>query len=313
MNSVSQYPDDEAWTLGDKEMPVVDNTTHMGILRTSTNQELNAVEHNIQKAKRTAYSLMGTGLHGENFADPETAMSLLNTYVFPVLLYGLEIIVPTGKSLTVLEVQYKRLTKQVLSIPSTVADPAVYLLSDARPVEAVIHKRILSLFGNITRLPNESAELQLAKRQLETKTYKSHSLFIVVKKVLLRYELPSPEALIESPVEKLSWTHQCNKAVNNYWNTRILSRLRLYSSLKYLSSTYSVGKCHPAVRPYNLSIRDIYRIPVKNKILTGTYILTDLNSIRMKSIQRVSCVTMLKRLLIISSWNVKFLIMQEIQ
>ena len=95
----------------------------------------------------------------------------------------------------------------------------------------------------------------------------------MVKKVLLRYELPSPEALIESPVEKLSWKHQCNKAVNNYWSTRILSHLRLYSSLKYLSPTYSVGKCHPAVRPYNLSIRDIYHIPVKNKILTGTYIL----------------------------------------
>ena len=80
-------------------MPVVDNTTHMGILRKPTNQEVNAVEHYIQKAKRTAYSLMGAGLHGENGADPETAMSLLNTYVFPVLLYGLEVIVPTGNSL----------------------------------------------------------------------------------------------------------------------------------------------------------------------------------------------------------------------
>ena len=78
-NSVSQYPDDEAWALGDKEMPVVDNTTHMGILKTSTNQELNAVEYNIQKAKRTAYSLMGAVLDGKNGADPETTMSLLNT------------------------------------------------------------------------------------------------------------------------------------------------------------------------------------------------------------------------------------------
>ena len=85
-------------------------------------------------------------------------MSLLNTYIFPVLLYGLEIIVPTGKSLTVLEVQYKRLIKQVLSIPSTVADPAVYLLSGALPVEAVIHKRILSLFGNLTRIRDQNVQ-----------------------------------------------------------------------------------------------------------------------------------------------------------
>ena len=157
-------------------MTGADNTIHMGILRTSTNKKKNAVEHNIQKAKRTAYSLMGTGLHAKNGADPE---SLLNSYVFPVLLYGLEIIIPTGKSLTVLKVQYKRLNKQVLSLPTTIADPAVYLLSGALPVEAVTHKRILSLFGNITRLPNESAELQLAKLQLETKTDKGQCWFAV--------------------------------------------------------------------------------------------------------------------------------------
>ena len=49
--------------------------------------------------------------------------------------------------------------------------------------------------------------------------------------------------------------------------------LYMYSSLKYLSKTYKVGKCHPAVKPYELSIRDINRSPVMNKILTGTYIL----------------------------------------
>ena len=109
---------------------------------------------------------MSAGLYGENGVDPETAISLLNTYVFPVLLYGLKVIVPTGKALAVLEVQYKRLLKQVLSLPTTVADLAIYLLSGDLPVEAVMHKKTLSRFVNITRLPSESIELQLAKRQL---------------------------------------------------------------------------------------------------------------------------------------------------
>ena len=51
-------------------MPVVDNTTHMAILRSSAKQELNAIEQNIQKARRTTCSLMGAGLHGENELDP---------------------------------------------------------------------------------------------------------------------------------------------------------------------------------------------------------------------------------------------------
>ena len=273
MNSIRNYPESEAWKLGSKEMPVVDSTTHMGILRTSANQELSAVENNIQKAQRTAYSLMGAGLHGENGVDPETAMSLLNTYVLPVLLYGLEVIIPSGKAFTMLETQYKRLLKQILSLPITTADPAIYLLSGMLPVEATLHKRILSLFGNITRLPDDSIELRLAKRQLELKTFKSHSWFIEVKKILLKYDLPHPETLIENPPKKLSWKHQYNNAVNNFWMDQILPQVKMFSSLKYLSRIYTVGKCHPAVKPYNLSVRDVNRIAVKSKILTGTYIL----------------------------------------
>ena len=73
--------------------------------------------------------------------------------------------------------------------------------------------------------------------------------------------------------KKLSWKHQYNNAVNNFWMDRILPHFKMFSSLKYLSRIYTAGKCHPAVKPYNLSIRDVNRIAVKSKILTGTYIL----------------------------------------
>ena len=88
MNTISQYLGDEEWVLGDKIMPVVENTTHMGILRSSSKHEVHAVEHTIQKVRRTAYDLMGAGLLGENGLDPESSISLLNTYVFPVLFCG---------------------------------------------------------------------------------------------------------------------------------------------------------------------------------------------------------------------------------
>ena len=108
LNTIIQYPGDEAWELGGKIMPVVENTTHMGILRSSSKQELNAVEHNIQTARRTAYGLVGAGLHGENGHDPESLISLLNTYVFPVLFYRLEVIIPTGNVMNTLDKHYKK-------------------------------------------------------------------------------------------------------------------------------------------------------------------------------------------------------------
>ncbi|MCG8048991.1 MAG: reverse transcriptase domain-containing protein [Candidatus Thiodiazotropha endolucinida] len=272
-DSVKTYPEGETWKIGEKDMPVVDSTTHMGILRSSTNQEMKSVESNIQKARRTMFSLMGTGLHGENGLDPETAVSLLQTYVFPVLYYGLEIILPTGKAMNVLETQQKKIMKQVLSLSTTVADPAVYMLSGTLPAEAMIHKRTMSLFGNITRLSKSSIERQLAERQLEIKTFRSKSWFIAVKKILLKYDLPNPEELLNNPTKKLIWKKRYNTAINKYWTDQIVSQSELYSSLKYLSKSYIIGRCHPAVKPYARSNRDINRIPLKNKVITGTYLL----------------------------------------
>ena len=40
---------------------------------------------------------MRVGLHGENGIDPETTISLLRTYVLPILYCGLEILLPTAQ------------------------------------------------------------------------------------------------------------------------------------------------------------------------------------------------------------------------
>ncbi len=142
---------------------------------------------------------MGSGLQGENGLDHETSTSLIQTYIMPVLTYGLEVIIPTGKSLATLEVQFKKIIKQVLSMSTATADPAVYILSGFLPMEATIHKKILSLFGNIVRSPDSSIELQVAKRQLEVKSLNSNSWFIAVKRILLKYDLPTPDELPQCP------------------------------------------------------------------------------------------------------------------
>ena len=66
MDIIKNYPEDEAWHIGEKEMSVTETAVHMGILRSSSNQKMQAVESNVQKADRTVYILMGTRFHGEN-------------------------------------------------------------------------------------------------------------------------------------------------------------------------------------------------------------------------------------------------------
>ena len=88
-------------------MPIVEEAMHMGILRFADAQET-AVSHNIQKARRTVYSLMGSGLHGESGLDPETSIHLLQTYVLSILVYGLEVVIPKAALVEKMERTYKQ-------------------------------------------------------------------------------------------------------------------------------------------------------------------------------------------------------------
>ena len=65
--------------------------------------------------------------------------------------------------------------KHLLSLPVTVADPAIYLLSGTLPIQTMIHHRVLTLFGYISRPSDSSIEKRLAERQLAVKSLDSHS------------------------------------------------------------------------------------------------------------------------------------------
>ena len=56
--------------------------------------------------------------------------------------------------------------------------PAVHILTGILPAEAMIHKRLLALYGSIYRLSDDSVEKQIGWRQLSIKSYSSHSWFV---------------------------------------------------------------------------------------------------------------------------------------
>lgn len=217
---------------------------------------------------------MGTGLHGENGLDPETSTALLRTYILPILTYGLEIVIPKGKILDNLQLQYKKLLKQILSLNINVADPAVYLISGLLPIEAEIHLKILTMFGNITRANKKSSEWRLAERQLQIKSMDSNSWFIDMKKICIKYDLENPLSLLYNELSKGKWKKMTITAVHKYWTTRINEEIMYYSSMKYIpKSSFKVGKIHPLALSNSANQRDINRIPIRIKIATGTYIL----------------------------------------
>jgi hypothetical protein len=130
---------------------------------------------------------MGVGLHGENAIDPETSISLLRDYILPILYYGLEILLPNGKTLDKINIKYKKMLKQILSLYTNVADLTIYIHSGLLPIEAQIHIKAITLFGNITRSDRSSIEWRLTERQLQVKSYSSNSWFIDIKEICIKY------------------------------------------------------------------------------------------------------------------------------
>ena len=72
----------------------------------------------------------------------------------------------------------KTFLKHILSLPNTTADSAVYVLTETIPVDGVIHKIALSLFGNVCRQEKNSTEYRLATRQLTVKSSTSNTCFL---------------------------------------------------------------------------------------------------------------------------------------
>ena len=96
------------WKLTDCNMPIVTQVSHhIGIQKSENCSAMTTVTENIRKARRALYSLMGTGLHGENGLDHETAMSMIRPFILPILTYSLEIVLPKGKKLDNINRQYK--------------------------------------------------------------------------------------------------------------------------------------------------------------------------------------------------------------
>lgn len=262
--------------MKDTEMKKVHSSTHLGIIRSSSMRETREenIEENIKKARRTVYSLMASGLHGHNGLDPETNLHLIRTYITPVLLYGLELIIPNQTLINKLETFQKKLLKQILSIPMNSSDVAVYILSGFLPIEAQIHKKVLIMFNNVCRQNPDSVEKLLAARQISIKTMKSNSWFIEVKKILWKYQLNDISEYLEIPISKRRWKSLVDKAVDSYWTGELCSTKQYYKSLKYLNcQTYKPGKVHPILGMEIQSTKDKTRIPTKLKFLCGAYVL----------------------------------------
>ena len=124
---------------------------------------------------------------------------------------------PTGVHLDKLDKIHKKFIKLIFSLPHRVADPAIYIIAGALPVEAIIHTRAPTLFGSISRLEESSVEKSLARRQLSVKSYAGNSWFVEIRRLCVKYSLPDPYSVLDNSLSKFQQKRVVQRATYTYW------------------------------------------------------------------------------------------------
>ena len=252
--------------------------THIGITRTSSNNNTETITNRVTKARKTAYSLMGAGLHGLNGAGPLVALMMHITYVIPTLLYGLEALVLSAEEIKPLELFHRKNLRLIQHLPQSTANCAIHLLSGILPIEAQIHCRVLSLFRNILDGSDGSPPARYIKeiiaRQLAIKEGQSSSWVIMVKNLLHKYDLPNAYNIQNNTPRKTQWKQTIEKAIRNHWQKHLQTEASSMTSMEFVNiEECQLGVTHPVWRWTECQL-DILKATVKAQLLIKRYPLS---------------------------------------
>ncbi|CAC5406069.1 unnamed protein product [Mytilus coruscus] len=245
--------DSDAFKMGNNDLNCSDRTSHLGLTRSTKDETRINVDDRISLARRTLYSLIKTGVHGSNGLNPKSSYRIYQAYVLPRLLYGLETLHVNSKEMSLLSSFHLDILRKLQSLPKRTACASVYLLLGALQLNAVIHKRQLSLLFGVLNSNNETI------RSLVMRQYMSGR---------------STGFLQNSRNFRDNGKKLTKSAINEHWTNKLRLECEEKSTLQNLAiSNLGIGVTHPVWATVSSSVSDIRKAITKSRMLTGTYLL----------------------------------------
>ncbi len=255
----------EPWSTNNTPIPVENETVHLGIRR-NIHCPHAAIEDRVSTARKTFYSMMGSGLHGLNGLPVKTSMRIYNAYIIPRALYGLEALRIPDTAINKLEKFHRYALRSLLGLPKWTAIPALYILSGQLPIQYQIDLKTLNFIHSLITTDHVR---DIVLRQYVTKTDKSNSLVIIFKEKLQKYHLPSITDLFVSAPSKSSWKSMTKQAVLREASQHIQQSAEEKSTLTFLNKQFQRSP-HPSTLHVRNS-RQVTRANVKLQLLTSTF------------------------------------------
>jgi hypothetical protein len=255
--------------------PIVfsDIETHLSLARTSSGSNRAAVAERIMSGRRTAYKLMGAGFSGMNGLSPRYTKKLTEVYVTPALMYGLEALRLTDNEIAEIEKYYRGLLRMLQTLPESTGKPSIYLLIGSLPAEALLDRKILTLFGSILHRRG-TPEFEVIIRQLLCKSLNSNSWTVKVRLLLDKYMLPNALELASDPPEHTKWKSDVKSAIYKHWDPKLKKEAADMKSLKHLNLRMCSLKTGHPVWDTGTDPMQVPKASVRAHIITGRYSLT---------------------------------------
>ena len=175
-----------------KQIAFSETAEHVGIIR-SSDGNIPHIMNRISSHRKALGAKLSSGTAQKSRANPMVGLRLEKIYGTPVLLSGLSSLVLSKSEIASIEIHQKETYQNLQCF--------VHFLSGTLPTEAVIHLRMLSLFGMVARLPNDPLNIH-ARNVLTTRKSSSKSWFQQLRDICLMYWIPHPLTFLDNPPDK---------------------------------------------------------------------------------------------------------------
>jgi hypothetical protein len=253
-------------------IPFTDSAEHVGIVRSINGNGPNILAR-FTAHRRAVFSLLSSGLARGHRGNPAASVRVERLYGIPVLLSGLASLVLSTSDVSVITGHFKQHMERLLKLHKASPDPVVWFLAGCLPAEALLHLRMLSLFGMVTRLHGGDNVIAChARNMLASAKPSSHSWFLEIQKISLKYLLPHPITFLNNPPTKQSFKRLVKSAVLDFWEKKFRSQALLLKagSLKYFDPNFmSLSRTHPLFTTCGSSPYEVSKAVTQARWLSG--------------------------------------------
>ena len=253
-------------------IPFTDSAEHVGIVRSINGNGPNILAR-FTAHRRAVFSLLSSGLARGHRGNPAASVRVERLYGIPVLLSGLASLVLSTSDVSVITGHFKQHMERLLKLHKASPDPVVWFLAGCLPAEALLHLRMLSLFGMVTRLYGGDNVIAChARNMLASAKPSSHSWFLEIQKISLKYLLPHPITFLNNPPTKQSFKRLVKSAVLDFWEKKFRSQALLLKagSLKYFDPNFmSLSRTHPLFTTCGSSPYEVSKAVTQARWLSG--------------------------------------------